>query len=62
MYRVVLALALGLGATVAHAGDKPLLAPAEAWVRIAEPAKPSAAAVSDTAAIHVLLILSLIHI
>ena len=56
MYRVVLALALGLGATVAHAGDKPLLAPPEAWVRVAEPAKPSAAAASDTAAVHVLLI------
>jgi tetratricopeptide (TPR) repeat protein/transglutaminase-like putative cysteine protease len=56
MYRVVLALALGLGATVAHAGDKPVIAPPAGWVRPAEPAKASAAAAGDTAAVHVLLL------
>ena len=56
MYRVVLALAVGLGATVAHAGDKPIIAPAEAWVRLAEPGRPAPQAAADTAAVHVLLL------
>ena len=56
MYRVVLALALGLSATVAHAGDKPVIAPAEAWVRPAAPSKAAPQAIADTAAVHVLLL------